>query len=156
MFDLRHLQAATKVQSAVIRNLLFANDCALVAHTLADVQSLFTTFFDTAKRFGLTVSQKKTETMLQSFPSSPAATATVTPNLQWTDEAESLRRLWSGSQQRLIVPRTQLRIMGDHSFRVTTARAWNSLPTSVTTATSLASFIKQLKTFLFTKSFPLF
>ena len=43
-----------------------------------------------------------------------------------------------------------------YSFRVTTARAWNSLPTSVTTATSLASFIKQLKTFLFTKSFPLF
>ena len=39
---------------------------------------------------------------------------------------------------------------------VTAARAWNSLPTSVTTATSLASFKKQLKTFLFTKQFPEF
>jgi len=46
--------------------------------------------------------------------------------------------------------------MGDHSFRVTAARAWNSLPTSVTTAISLASFKRQLKTFLFTKSFPEF
>jgi len=36
------------------------------------------------------------------------------------------------------------------------ARAWNSLPTSVTTATSLACFKKQLKTFLITKSFPEF
>ena len=44
--------------------------------------------------------------------------------------------------------------MGDRSFRVAAARAWNSLPTSVTTATSLASFKRQLKTFCFTKSFP--
>ena len=67
-----------------------------------------------------------------------------------------LRRLRSGSQQRLIVPRMRLRTIGDRSFRVTAARAWNSLPTSVTTATSLASFKRQLKTFLFTKSFPEF
>ena len=36
--------------------------------------------------------------------------------------------------------------ISDRSFHVTAARAWNSLPTSVTTATSLASFKKQLKT----------
>jgi len=57
-------------------------------------------------------------------------------NHRWTDEAESLRRLRSSSQQRLIVPRTRLRTIGDQSFHVTVARAWNSLPTSVTTATS--------------------
>jgi len=34
-------------------------------------------------------------------------------DLQWTDEAESLRRLRSGSQQRLIVPRTRLRTIGE-------------------------------------------
>jgi len=61
-------------------------------------------------------------------------------DLQWTDKAELLRRLWSDSQQRLIIPRMRLRTIGDRSFHVTAARAWNSLPTSVTTATSLASF----------------
>jgi len=40
------------------------------------------------------------------------------------------------------------------SFRVTVARAWNSLPTSITALTSLPSFKRQLNTFLFTKSFP--
>ena len=39
-------------------------------------------------------------------------------------------------------------------FLVTVARAWNSLPTSITALTSLPSFKRQLKTFLFTKSFP--
>ena len=49
--------------------------------------------------------------------------------------------------QRLIVPRTRLRTIGDRSFRVTAARAWNGLLTSVTTATSLAFFKRQLKHF---------
>ena len=44
--------------------------------------------------------------------------------------------------------------IGDRSFRVTVARAWNSLPTSITALTSLRSFKRQLKTFSFTKSFP--
>ena len=34
------------------------------------------------------------------------------------------------------------------------ARAWNSLPTSITALTSLPSFKRQLKTFIFTISFP--
>ena len=71
--------------------------------------------------------------------------------LHWTDEAESRHRLRSGSCPRLIVP---LSTIGDRSFRVTVARAWNSLPTSITALTSLPSFKRQLKTFLFTKSFP--
>ena len=62
--------------------------------------------------------------------------------------------LRSGSCPRLIVPRTRLSTIGDRSFRVTVARAWNSLPTSITALTSLPSFKRQLKTFLFTKSFP--
>ena len=75
-------------------------------------------------------------------------------DFHWTDEAESMQRLRSGSQRRLIVPRTRLRTIGDRCFRVMAARAWNSLPTSITTATFLFSFKRQLKTFLFTKSFP--
>jgi len=75
---LKQLQAKTKVQVAVLRDLLFADDCALVAHTPADLQLLFDHFYTTAKRFGLTVSLKKTEAMCQSCPPVQSASVTIT------------------------------------------------------------------------------
>jgi len=63
VFDARLVHAKTKVQLAILRDLLFADDCALVAHTLADAQILFYRFNNAARRFGLTVSLKKTEAM---------------------------------------------------------------------------------------------
>ena len=62
---------------AILRDLLFADDCALVSHTLADAQLLFSRFADTARHFGLTVSLKKTEVLCQSYPPQHAASATV-------------------------------------------------------------------------------
>jgi len=71
VFNLCRLQARTKTLSAVIRDLLYADDCAIVAHLLNDVQQLFDRFWEAASWFGLTVSLKKTEVMLQ--PSSDTA-----------------------------------------------------------------------------------
>jgi len=44
--------------------------------------------------------------------------------------------------------------IGDRAFGVAASRVWNSLPPVVTSASSLPSFKKQLKTFLFRNSFP--
>ena len=74
-------------------------------------------------------------------------------DLQWTDESEALQRLRSGARQQLIVPRTRLRTIGDRAFGVAASRVWNSLSPVVTSASSLPSFKRQLKTFLFKNSF---
>jgi len=63
VFDLQQQQAKTNVQLAVVRDLLFKDGCALVAHTPVELQLLFDQFFNAAKWFGLTVSLKKTEAM---------------------------------------------------------------------------------------------
>ena len=47
VFDARRLHAKTKVQLDILRDLLFADDCALVAHMLADAQILFDWFNNT-------------------------------------------------------------------------------------------------------------
>jgi len=44
--------------------------------------------------------------------------------------------------------------LGDRAFLVAAARAWNSLPSTVTAASTLHSFRRALKTHLFTASFP--
>jgi len=47
------------------RDLLYADGCALTAHTQADTQHLFNRFRGAAIRFGLTISLKKTKVLWQ-------------------------------------------------------------------------------------------
>ena len=63
-----HFQAYTKVELLTIRELLFADDCALAACTLEALQGLCNRFVAASRRFGLTISIKKTEALYQPAP----------------------------------------------------------------------------------------
>ena len=67
-FDLRRLKAHTKVREALVRDFLFADDCAMAAHSEEDLQCLADCFSAAAKAFGLTISIKKTEVLHQPAP----------------------------------------------------------------------------------------
>jgi len=64
------------------------------------------------------------------------------------------QRLRSSSSSTLVVSPTRLSTAGDCAFPVAAARTWNSLSRSLASLSSLASFRRQLKTELFTRSFP--
>ena len=63
-----HFNAPTKVKLLTIRELLFADDCALAALSQDDLQHLCNCFATAARRFGLTISIKKTEALYQPAP----------------------------------------------------------------------------------------
>ena len=67
-FDLRRLKANTKVQEALVRDFLFADDSAVASHSEEDLQCLADCFSIAAKAFGLTISIKKTEVLCQAAP----------------------------------------------------------------------------------------
>ena len=68
VFNLRRLQAHTKTLEELILELLFADDCALLAHSEEVLQAVVNRFADAAKAFGLTISLKKTEVLYQKSP----------------------------------------------------------------------------------------
>ncbi len=68
LFNLRRLQAKTKVMIDIIRDLLFADDCALNAASESDMQRSVDKFAAACSNFGLTVSTKKTEVLHQPAP----------------------------------------------------------------------------------------
>ena len=65
VFKLHRLRAKTKVTVALIRELLFADDCAIVAHIEHDLEQLADSISTATKRFGLMISIKKTEVLVQ-------------------------------------------------------------------------------------------
>lgn len=71
LFKQKRLNSKTKITRRLIRELLFADDCALVAKSLIHLQNLVNRFSSAAKAFGLTISLKKTEVLYQPKPNSP-------------------------------------------------------------------------------------
>ena len=71
LFNQRRLHAITKVKETVIRDFLFADDCALNALTEQDMQTTVDKFSTACDNFGLTISTVKTEVMHQPAPGMP-------------------------------------------------------------------------------------
>ena len=69
MFNQQRFKARTKLNYELIRELLFADDCALVADCLANIQHLVDRFSVAARALGLTISLKKN--LFQPKPNTP-------------------------------------------------------------------------------------
>ena len=74
LFNLARLRAKTKVRRVLIREMLFADDAALTAHTEETLQRLITRFAEACNDFGLTISLKKTNIMGQDVSVTPHIT----------------------------------------------------------------------------------
>ena len=68
LFNLRRLQAHTKTLEQLFRDLLFADNAALVIHNENALQRLTSCFAEAAQLFGVEVSLKKTEVLYQPAP----------------------------------------------------------------------------------------
>ena len=68
LFDLRRLNAKTRTVERLVIDALFADDCALMAHTEVDLQFIVSKFAEASQLFGLTISLGKTEVLYQPSP----------------------------------------------------------------------------------------
>ena len=82
VFNLRRLQAKTKVQEVIARDFLFADDCALNAGTGPEMQGSVDQCSKACDDFRLAISIKKTEVLHQPAPATPHVEPNITVNGQ--------------------------------------------------------------------------
>ena len=95
LFNLRRLQAKTKIKTETIRDLLFADDCALCAHSETSMQNIVDKFSEACHNFGLTISTKKTEVLHQPAPGKPYTKPDITINGQKLNAVDKFTYLGS-------------------------------------------------------------
>ena len=65
LFNIAHVRAKTKTIRILMRELLFADNSALVAHSAEEMQNIVDAFSNASKKFGLKINIKKTEVLYQ-------------------------------------------------------------------------------------------
>ena len=65
LFNVTHFRAKTKTTRILMRELLFTDDSALVAHSAEEMQKIVDAFSDASKKFDLKINIKKTEVLYQ-------------------------------------------------------------------------------------------
>ena len=73
VFNLRRMNAKTLVSEMLVRELLYADDADLVAHSAEDMQEIMDRFANACTKFGLTISLEKTKVMFTPAPGHPYA-----------------------------------------------------------------------------------
>ena len=71
VFNLRRMNAKTMVSEVLVRELLYADDADLVAHSAEDMQEIMDRFANACTKFGLTISLEKTKVMFTPAPGEP-------------------------------------------------------------------------------------
>ena len=95
-FNLKRLQAKSKVQTEVLDEVLFANDIAMGAPTEEKMQKGVGQVSDSCDSYDLTISIKKTEVVYQPAPGKPYKEPTITvkvQRLQVVDKFTTLSRV---------------------------------------------------------------
>jgi len=72
LFNLARLQAKTKVRKVLVREMLFADNVIITAHTEITLQELINCFAHACSQFGLTISIKKTNILGQDVSAAPS------------------------------------------------------------------------------------
>ena len=78
LFDLRRFTGKSSSLQTLLQEVLFADDCALVARAEQDLQRMLDRFSEASKLFGLTISLGKTEALHPSAPYSHPPPPTIT------------------------------------------------------------------------------
>ena len=65
LFNVAHFRAKIKTTRILMRELLFADYSALVAHSAEEMQKIVDVFSDVSKKFSLEINIKKTKVLLQ-------------------------------------------------------------------------------------------
>ena len=71
VFNLRRMNAKTMVSETLVRELLYADDADLAAHTADEMQEIMDRFANACTKFGLTISLDKTKVMFTPAPGEP-------------------------------------------------------------------------------------
>ena len=71
LFNVAHFRAKTKTTQILVRELLYADNSALVAHSAEEIQRIVDAFSDASKNFGLKSNIKKTEVLYQPNSTKP-------------------------------------------------------------------------------------
>ena len=95
LFNVSQFWSLRRTTGVPVRELMFADDTAFVAHSFEDAQDIVTQFSNSAEQFGLKINIKKTEMMYQPIPGSNSEGEIIKINNQNLNKVSQFKYLGS-------------------------------------------------------------